>query len=201
MTPPHVMAGLRPGHPRLWARTALKAWMPATSAGMTKLVSYPRDRMKERAADMAAPAAGAADPLALCVGKIENSFIGARRDQRRMVEFVSPYRAAGLSERAVGEEPRFPVAEMQLGRGEAGRVSEQADHCMPPPLRVLKAFAQHHVAAALAVHRAGRPKSSQPLAETIGICQHAGMSLRIAAGDPAGVAVARGRPVGGRRKG
>src|SRR5258707_763752 len=110
MTPPHVMAGLRPGHPRLWARTALKAWMPATSAGMTKLVSHPRDCMKERAADMAAPAASAGDRLALRVGKVEKHFIAAGRDQRRIVEFMPPYRAAGLSERAVGEEPRFPVA-------------------------------------------------------------------------------------------
>ncbi len=131
--------------------------------------------MKERAADMATPTAGAGDRLALRVGKVEKHFIGARRDQRRIMEFVSPYRAAGPPERAIGEKPRFPVAEMQSAHREAGRVCEQADHGMAHPLRVLKAFAEHHVAAALAVHPPGRPKSSQPLLETMGVCQHAGM--------------------------
>src|SRR5436305_14939191 len=31
-----VMAGLRPGHPRLSCFSALKTWMPGTSPGMTK---------------------------------------------------------------------------------------------------------------------------------------------------------------------
>ena len=70
--------------------------------------------MEERAADMAAPAAGAGDRLALRVGKVEQHFIGARRDQRRIVEFMPAYHTAGPSERAVREKPRFPVAEMQL---------------------------------------------------------------------------------------
>src|SRR5215470_18324176 len=147
--------------------------MPATSAGMTRLVSYPCDCMKEAGADMAAPAAGAAERLPTGVGKVKKGFIAARRDQRRIVEFVSPYRAAGRPECAIGEKPRFPVAEVQSARREAGRMAKQADHGMAHPLRVLEAFAQHHVAAALAVHRPGRPKSSQPLLETMGVCQHA----------------------------
>jgi len=35
MTHGIVMAGLRPGHPRLWYCPAFKSWMPATGAGMT----------------------------------------------------------------------------------------------------------------------------------------------------------------------
>src|SRR6267142_4421809 len=106
--------------------------------------------MEERAAGMAAPAAGAGDRLALRVGKVEQHFIGARRDQRRIVEFMPAYHAASSPERAVGEKPGFTVAEMQFPRRETSRVSEQADHGMAHPLRVLKAFAEHHVAAALA---------------------------------------------------
>ena len=131
--------------------------------------------MKERAADMAAPAAGAGERLPLRVAELKKRFVGARRDQRRIVEFMPAYHTAGPSERAVREKPRFPIAEMQLPRGEAGRMSKEADHCLARPLRVLKAFAQHHVAAALAVHRAGRPKSSQPLLETMSVCQEAGV--------------------------
>src|SRR5258707_13847219 len=131
--------------------------------------------MKERAADMAAPTAGAAEWLPLRVAKHNKRFIGARRDHRRVVEFLPAYRAAGSPECAVSEKPSLPVTEMQSARREAGRVSEQADHGMAHPLRVLKAFAEHHVAAALAVHPPGRPKSSQPLLETMGVCQHAGM--------------------------
>src|SRR5258708_5339058 len=129
--------------------------------------------MKERAADMAAPAAGAAERLPLRVAKLKKGFVGAGRQQRRIVEFMPAYHTAGPSERAVAEQPRFPVAEMQLARGEAGRMSKEADHCVARPLRVLKAFAQHHVAAALAVHRAGCPKSPQPLPEAMSVCQQA----------------------------
>src|SRR5258708_29702322 len=131
--------------------------------------------MKERAADMAAPAARVAEQLSPRVGEVKKHFVGARRDHRRVVEFVPAYRAAGPPEGAVSEKPGLPVAEMQSARREAGRVSEQADHGVAHPLRVLQAFAEHHVAAALAVHPPGRPKSSQPLLETMGVCQHAGM--------------------------
>src|SRR6266849_9505559 len=113
--------------------------MPATIHGsspgtsMTRLALYPRDCMKEGAADVASPTACAAEWLPLRIGKVKKGFIGARRDQRRIVEFMSAYHAAGPSERAVGEKPRFPVAEMQFAHGEAGRVSKQADHCVAHP--------------------------------------------------------------------
>ncbi len=90
---------------------------------------------------MAAPTAGAAEWLPLRVAKLNKRFIGARRDHRRVVEFVPAYRAAGPPEGAVSEKPGLPVAEMQSARREAGRVSEQADHGVAHPLRVLQAFA------------------------------------------------------------
>src|SRR6266446_3047502 len=109
--------------------------------------------MKERAADMAAPAAGAGERLPLRVAELKKRFIGARRDQRRIVEFMPAYHTSGPSERAVREKPRFPIAEMQLARGEAGRMSKQA-----------------------------------------------GLQRRITGGEPAGIAVGRGRLVGKRGK-
>src|SRR5262249_9255588 len=115
----------------------------------------------------------AAEPVPLRVGKVKKCFVGARRGERRVVEFMPAYRAAGSPERAVDEKPRLPVAQMQLAHREACRVSKKADHGVAYPLRVLKAFAEHHVAAALAVHRAGRCKSPQPLLEAMGVCEHA----------------------------
>src|ERR1700726_12733 len=102
------------------------------------------------------------------------------------------YRAAGSPERTVGEKPCFPVAEVQLARREAGRMSQQADHGMAHPLRVLESFSEHHVAAAFAMHRAGLAKSPEAALETMGVCQHARVELRIAAREPAGIAVIGG---------
>ena len=42
---------------------------------------------------------------------------------------------------------------MQFALGEARRVAEQAGHGVVPARGVFEAFAQNHVAAALAVHR------------------------------------------------
>src|ERR1700680_3917510 len=109
--------------------------------------------MKERAGDMPAPAAGVSERLALGVGEGEEAFIVSRRDQRRVVELMPANRAPGLPERAVGEKPRLAVAETQLAVCEARRVPEQARHGMAHPLGVFEAFAQHHVAAAFAMHR------------------------------------------------
>src|SRR5260370_42559657 len=100
--------------------------------------------MKKRPADMAPPAAGVAERLPPSVGKVKKGFVGAGRNQRRVVEFMPAYRDAGSPERAVREKSCFPVAEMQLSRREAGRICKEADHCMAHPLRVLKAFAEHH---------------------------------------------------------
>ena len=129
--------------------------------------------MKKRAADMASPAAGVADRSSLRVGQIEEPFIGTGRGQRRIVEFMSAYHAAGSPERTVSEKPRFPIAEMQLAHRKACGMSKEAYHRMACRLRVRQAFAEHHVAAALAVHRAGRSKSPQPLLETMSVCQQA----------------------------
>src|SRR5579871_4026704 len=157
--------------------------------------------MKKRAGDMPAPTARVCNWVPLRIGKVKKLFIGARRDERRVMEFMSAYRAAGPAERPVGEKSRFAITEMQLARSEARCVSEQADHTVPYPLRVLEAFAEHHVAAAFPVHRACHGKSPQPILEPLGIRQRTCVKLRIAAGQPAGIAVRRWRFVGKRREG
>ena len=142
---------------------------------MTRLPLYLRDCMKECAADVASPAASAAERLPLRVRKVEKLLIGARRDQRCIVELMPAYHAAGRSKRAVGENPRFAVSEVQSAGGETRRMSKEADHGVARPFRILKALTEHHVAAALAVHRAGRRETPHPLLETTSVCQHARM--------------------------
>ena len=156
--------------------------------------------MKERAGDMPAPAARIAERLPLRIGEIKKPFIGAPRNQRRVVEFMPAYGAACSPERAVGKKPCFPVAQAQFALGETRRVSKQASHGMALSLGVLQAFPQHHVAAAFAVDRAGRAESPQAIVETKGVCKLAGMKLWIAAGKPAGIALIWGWLVGQRRE-
>ena len=89
------------------------------------------------------------------------------------MEFMSTYHAAGSPECTVNAKPRFPIAEMELAHRKARRMAKEAHHGVAYPLRVLKALAEHHVAAAFAVHRAGCPEPPQPLVETISVCQPA----------------------------
>ena len=112
--------------------------------------------MKERAGDMAAPSARCPERTSLAVGEIGQRLVVAGRDQRRVVEFVAAHRSCpprpiGLSE----TQPRLAIAEVQLALREAGRMAEQPGHGVADAVGVLEAFAQHHVAAALAVDRAG----------------------------------------------
>ena len=65
---------------------------------------------------------------------------------------------------------------------------------------IFEALAQHHVAAALAVHRPRRGKPRKPVAKTPRSSERAGMKLGIAAGQPADVAVRGRRLVGERRE-
>ncbi len=105
--------------------------------------------------------------------------------RRGVVELVPAQPRAGRAERAVGQQRRLPVAEMQSAAGEAGGVAEQAGHGMARARRVLQPLAQHHEAAALAVHRMPRGERRQPGAEFLGGREAPGMQLRIAAGQPA----------------
>src|SRR5258707_8693226 len=174
--------------------------MPATSAGMTRLVSYVCNCMKERAGDMPSPASGIVERFSLRVGELKKSLIGTPRNERRIMEFMPAYGAAGSPEGTVGEKLCFPIAEVQLARREAGRMPQQAGHGMAHPLRVLESFTEHHVAAAFAMHRAGLAKSPETALETMGVCQPARVKLRIAAGEPAGVAVIGGWLIRQRRE-
>ena len=69
------------------------------------------------------------------------------------------------------------------------------------PFASVRPLAQHHVAAAFAMDRPGLRKTRQPGAKPGRRRERAGMELRIAAGQPAGIAVARRRLVGKRREG
>ena len=77
------------------------------------------------------------------------------------MKFVAAHDRAGAAERAVGEKPRAAVAEMKSASGEARGVAEQAGHGVQAPVGILQALAQHHVAAALAVHRTVLRKAPQ----------------------------------------
>src|SRR5579871_3046154 len=89
---------------------------------------------------------------------------------------------------------------MQLPRCEAGGMAEQANHGMALPLCILEPLAEYHVTAALAVHWTGCAELSQPLMETMRLRKHARVQLRIAARQPAGVAIVWRRLIGQRRK-
>ena len=66
--------------------------------------------------------------------------------------------------------------------------------------RALDPFAKHHVAAALAVHRPALGEVREPAAEALRRRERTRMQLRIAAGQPARVALFRRSLVGERGK-
>src|SRR5712691_5556603 len=107
--------------------------------------------MKERAGDVAAPPAGGSARTSSAVGKVGQRLVVSAADERRIVEFVAAPGAARWPDRAVDTKPRFAIAEMQLAFGEAGRMAEQPGHGVADAVGALEAFAEHHVAAALAV--------------------------------------------------
>ena len=74
--------------------------------------------MKEGAADVPATAAGMTERAALAVGQLgERGFRHGRRGgERRIMKFVAAHRAARRAERAVGQQPRLAIAEMQPAR-------------------------------------------------------------------------------------
>ncbi len=69
------------------------------------------------------------------------------------------------------------------------------------PVGIDQAGAQRHVAAALAMHRAGLRESAHALGKARRGGELAGMQFRIAAGQPGDVAGGIGRLVGQRREG
>src|SRR5712691_6066794 len=156
--------------------------------------------MKERAGDVAAPPAGGSERTSSAVGKVGQRLVVSAADERRIVEFVAAPGAARWPDRAVDTKPGRAIAEMQLALSEARRVAEQSRHGVADAIGVLEAFAEHHVAAALAVHPARGCELREPGAKSLGGRKRSGVQLRIAARQPAAVAARRWRLVGERRE-
>jgi len=118
--------------------------------------------VEEGAGDEAAPPACRPQRLALAVGQPDQRHIVADGGQRRIVEFMPAQARPRFSQRSVGEQPRLAIAEMQLAPGKAGGMAEQPRHAMSDAAGILEALAQHHVTAALAMHRPRRGETRQP---------------------------------------
>ena len=104
--------------------------------------------------------------MPLPVGELRERLVVACRSQARIVKFVAAHEAARRSERTLAEHPRLAVAEMQLALGKACRMAEQSRHGVACPARIFETFAQHHVAAAFAVHPPRLCKAGEDLRET-----------------------------------
>jgi hypothetical protein len=72
-------------------------------------------------------------------------------------------------------------------------MTEQPGHLMADTMLILEAFTEHHVTAALAMDRPRFGKSPKAIQEAAGRGQPAGMEFRVAAGQPAHVAMIRWR--------
>src|SRR5712691_1139337 len=122
--------------------------------GIARLIGLARryrDGVEERTSDAAAPPAGRSERTALAIGEVVERLVVSGRDQRSVVEFVAAQNGIGGAHRAVAAQPRLAIAEMQLTRSEARGMTEQTGHGAANAVRVFQAFAQHHVAAALAM--------------------------------------------------
>src|SRR5208283_1889502 len=117
-----------------------------------------------------------------------------------VMEFMAAYDRSAAAENTIRQKPRGAVAEMQLAAGEARCMAEQSGHGVALPRRILKALAEHHVAAALAVHGARLGKAPQPFGKSPRDGELIGMQLRISAGQPAAIGTLGRRLVGERRK-
>jgi hypothetical protein len=157
--------------------------------------------VKERASDVATPAPGASERAALGVGQIGEMRVASWCSQARVVEFMAADRASCRTERRVGAKPRLAIAEMELAVRKARRVAEKRRHGMDNPVGVLKAVAQHHIAAAFAMDRAGCGERPEALAEAPCAGKRCGMKLRITSGEPAGIARIGRRLIGKRGEG
>src|SRR5580704_8576649 len=116
---------------------------------------------------MAAAAAGGAELAALAVAELDQRRVGAGRKLRRVVELVAAHGRAGRSERTVGQHPRLAIAEMKPSLGKARRVAQEPGHGVARAVRVLKTFAQNHVAAAFAMHEPRRGEARQAGAKAL----------------------------------
>src|SRR5438477_11581295 len=97
---------------------------------------------------MAAATAGCAEALALAVREIGERRIVAGRDQRRVMKLVFANHASRWSDRAVGQNPRLRLAELQLALREARCMAGGPGYGMASPFGVSNSLAQHPVSAA-----------------------------------------------------
>src|SRR6266705_805700 len=107
------------------------------------------------------------------------------------MKLVAADQRSSGSDRAWSQQPGLAVAEVQAAFEEAGRMAEQAGHGMSDAIGIFESFAEHHVAAALAVNRARRGEFYESIAKPPRRCERAGVELRVTAGQPANIAPLR----------
>src|SRR5262245_9162326 len=90
---------------------------------------------------------------------------------------------------------------MKLRRGETGRMAEQPGHAVAYAVAIGEAYPEHHVAAALAVHRPRRREARKPCTKSLGGGERSRMKLGVSPGEPTTVAMLWRRLVGERREG
>ena len=117
------------------------------------------------------------------------------------MEFVPSNDGAGRPERAVKAQPRPAIAEVEFSRLKACCMAEKPEHGVANARSIDQAVAQHHVAAAFAMHRAGLGKAHHAGAKARRGRKCPGMKFRIAAGQPARIAIGGRWFVGQRREG
>src|SRR5262245_7996438 len=115
--------------------------------------------MKESAGGVVTTPAGSSERGVPGVHEVDQRRIIARLDQARIMELMAADDAPGFSERAVRQQPRLAVAEMELAPGEARRMAEETHHGVADARSIFEAPAKHHVPSAFAVHRPGLRKA------------------------------------------
>src|SRR5262245_55424107 len=107
--------------------------------------------MEKGPGDLATARACLLKSMSIGVADAEEWLVGGRLD-RRVMEFVAPYRAVGRCDRTVMDGGRQAIAERHPALGETGHQIEQASHGMRPSAGVDQRGAEDHVAAAFAMH-------------------------------------------------
>ena len=139
------------------------------------------DGVEEGAGDMPAPSADWPKRVSVRIEQFGKRLIAARLDQRRIVELMPAQSRARAPERAVLEQRRGAIAEMQAALGEARRMGEQARHGVTRAAGIDQPLPQHHVAAAFAMHRTARGELGEPSLEACRrrrACRHAARDSR-----------------------
>src|SRR4051812_31712731 len=111
--------------------------------------------MKERPGNVATPASALGHWLSLCIPDLCKWFVEATREQACIMKFVPAHCRSCRPNRIAGGQSGFAIAEMQFTALKTGRVAKQAGHGMTHTISIFEAFAEHHIAAALAMNRPG----------------------------------------------